>query len=210
METIKEKSEDRLPLLSQTPDTWAQFVLKEPLKLLNDHAYLERKAATNALDLLNRWPDGTSPQRWIKRLAGVARDETQHLDSVTRLLLQRGGTLERTHRSPYASELRKLVRDGSGPVELADRLMISALLEARSCERFDLLARFSTEKTLSEFYRGLWSSEFGHYRVFLELAQEVIPASQLNTRWRVLRQKEAALVARLPLAPQMLSGTHAS
>src|SRR5688572_8993768 len=107
------------PLLSETPDSWARAVLLDPLALLNDHAYLEKKAAANALELLNRWPEPAPPKLWITTLANVARDETVHLARVCKLLQRRGGRLHKMHSNPYASELRRLVRRGDGTRELA-------------------------------------------------------------------------------------------
>src|SRR5688500_18998360 len=128
-----------LPLRCVTPPAWARQVLREPLALLNDHAHLEKKAATNALELLNRWPEPNPPENWVSAMTAVARDEVEHLAVVSRILARRGGKLTKSHANPYASALHKLVRKGTGPAELVDRLMISALIEARSCERFALL-----------------------------------------------------------------------
>ena len=86
------------------------------------------KAASNALELMNRWPEPVCPEGWVTTLASVARDEAAHLNSVTRLLSQRGGKLERLHKNPYAHDLRRLVRKGAGVQELLDRLLVSALL----------------------------------------------------------------------------------
>src|SRR4028118_2189351 len=129
-----------LPLKYATPPAWAADALRRPLELLNDHAHLEKKAASNALELLNRWPEPSPPENWVAAMTAIARDEVEHLSVVCRLLARRGGRLTRQHRNPYASDLHKLVRRGQGPGELVDRLMISALIEARSCERFRLLA----------------------------------------------------------------------
>src|SRR5262252_10557900 len=101
-----------LPLRYVTPRQWAAQVLEEPLLLLNDHAHLEKKAATNALELLNRWPEPNPPENWVTAMTAVARDEVEHLATVTRLLARRGGKLSRQHGNPYASELHKLVRKG--------------------------------------------------------------------------------------------------
>ena len=120
-----------LPLLCRTPDSWAEVVLEQPLALLSDHAYLEKKAASNALELLNRWPEPNGPKNWVVTLSAVARDEASHLHAVTRLLDQRGGKLERLHRNLYANELRRLVRKGTGSREILDRLLVAALIEAR-------------------------------------------------------------------------------
>src|SRR4051795_11619073 len=101
-----------LPLKYATPPEWAAAVLSAPLELLNDHAHLEKKAAANALELLNRWPEPRPPENWVTAMTAVARDEVEHLSTVTRLLARRGGRLSRQHGNPYASELHKLVRKG--------------------------------------------------------------------------------------------------
>src|SRR3954469_21677184 len=142
--------ESELPLRYQTPTSWAVKALSRPLELLNDHAHLEKKAATNALELLNRWPEPNPPENWVAAMTAIARDEVEHLSVVSRLLARRGGRLTRQHSNPYASELHKLVRKGQGPGELIDRLMISALIEARSCERFHLLALSCKDRELSK------------------------------------------------------------
>ncbi len=142
-----------IPLLSRTPDSWAARVIQDAPALLNDHAYLEKKAASNALELLNRWPEPDCPPDWVSTLSAIASDETAHLASVVRLLNRRGGRLQRTHRNPYANALRGLVRKGCGKEELVDRLLISALIEARSCERFEVLARCCRDPELARFYR---------------------------------------------------------
>src|SRR6476661_7391883 len=110
-----------LPLRYITPAPWAASALRDPLALLNDHAHLEKKAATNALELLNRWPEPNPPENWVAAMTAVARDEVEHLATVSRLLARRGGRLTKQHANPYASELHKLVRKGQGPAELIDR-----------------------------------------------------------------------------------------
>src|SRR5438270_1919513 len=157
-----------LPLHSATPPEWGRAVLRDPLRLLIDHAFLERKAANNALELMTRWPNEWA-EGWVETMTAVARDEAAHLAQVTRLLARRGGKLERIHKNPYANALRLLVRKG-GPGEVLDRLLVSALIEVRSCERFAVLgeAAASIEDTeLATFYRALYASEIGHYKVFL-------------------------------------------
>ncbi|MBV9080205.1 MAG: tRNA-(ms[2]io[6]A)-hydroxylase, partial [Elusimicrobia bacterium] len=118
---------EKLPLRSATPDAWAASALSDPIALLSDHAYLERKAASNALELLNRWPEPERPAAWTSALSSVARDEAMHLNQVIQILQKRGGHLERLHRSAYAADLRALVRRGQAKDELVDRLLVSAL-----------------------------------------------------------------------------------
>jgi tRNA-(ms[2]io[6]A)-hydroxylase len=196
-----------LPVLVRTPDAWADSVLQQPLALLSDHAYLERKAASNALELLNRWPEPTCPESWVGTLSAIARDEASHLHAVIRLLEQRRGRLERLHRNPYANDLRKLVRKGSGSRELLDRLLVAALIEVRSCERFEILARRCSDRELANFYRGLWAAEFGHYAVFLRLAEDIIPEGEVHKRWEQMLEAEAQIISMQPPGPRIHSGT---
>jgi tRNA-(ms[2]io[6]A)-hydroxylase len=190
----------------RTPDAWATAVLREPLALLNDHAYLEKKAAANALELLNRWPEPRCPRLWVSTLAGVARDETAHLALVCRLLQRRGGRLEKTHKNSYATELRQHVRRGRGRQELLDRLLVSALIEARSCERFEVLGRVTAEPDLAKLYQGLYQSENKHFAVFLRLAGYVCFDEDVKTRWQELLVAEAEILAAQPPGPRMHGG----
>jgi tRNA-(ms[2]io[6]A)-hydroxylase len=195
---------DELPLHSVTPIEWGRSVLADPNRLLIDHAFLEKKAATNALELLTRWPnewlDG-----WVETMTAVARDEVAHLAQVVRILAGRGGRLERFHKNPYANDLRRLVRKGE-PVELLDRLLVAALIEVRSCERFAVLASASTDAELAAFYRSLFASELGHYRVFLHLARQFNKPSALEARWQEMLAAEAAILAAQEPGPRIHSG----
>ncbi len=197
-----------LPLLTRTPDAWAAVALSDPVALLNDHAYLEKKAATNALELLNRWPSPSCLGEWTTILSAIAGDEASHLAAVVRLLSERGGHLDRSHRNDYANRLRLRVRKGRGDKELLDRLLVSALIELRSCERFEVLARHCREcdPVLGRFYRRLWSSELGHYRVFLQLSGWVVPREELDERWREMLAVEAEAIAAQPPGPRIHSG----
>jgi tRNA-(ms[2]io[6]A)-hydroxylase len=198
---------DELPLKYKTPDSWAKTALADLSALLSDHAYLERKAASNALLLLNRWPEPNCPDTWVTTLSSIARDEALHLNAVTRLIKARGGKLERLHRNPYVMALHELIRSGQGPREIADRLLVSALIEARSCERFDVLARNCADAELAQFYRGLWSSELGHYTVFLNLAGEILPKEELDQRWAWMLEQEAKIMEKQPAGSKIHSGT---
>jgi tRNA-(ms[2]io[6]A)-hydroxylase len=202
-----------LPLLITTPDEWADEALADPLALLNDHAHLEKKAAANALELLLRWPERNPPENWVKAMTSIAKDEVEHLALVTRLLARRGGHLSRSHSNGYAAALRKLVRRGLGEMDTIDRLMISALIEARSCERFEILARRSEDEELARIYRGLWSSERGHYLVFIDLARQVaerIGFTEVDARWREMLELEASILQAQSPGPRIhawLSGS---
>jgi len=203
---MPDKSFD-LPLRYVTPKSWTNAVIAKPLELLNDHAHLEKKAATNALELLNRWPEPNPPENWVAAMTAIARDEVEHLATVSRLLARRGGRLTKSHHNPYAADLHKLVRRGRGSEELVDRLMISALIEARSCERFKLLADgVADDQELSRLYKALWSSEHGHYRTFIDLAEQILPSDAVATRWDQMLDEESKIIQRQSPGPRMHSG----
>jgi tRNA 2-(methylsulfanyl)-N6-isopentenyladenosine37 hydroxylase len=195
---------DELPLCSRTPLAWAESVLREPVALLIDHAFLEKKAANNAMELMTRWPNDEFPG-WVETMTGIARDEAAHLSQVIRLLTRRGGTLARTHKNPYANELRLLVRKG-GIEDTVDRLLVSALIEARSCERFSVLARAASDPELSTLYQRLFSSELGHYTVFVKLARKAAPVESVEARWKEVLEAEAEILARQEPGPRIHSG----
>ena len=159
-----------------------------------------------ALELLDRWPGPVPPPKWIQTMTAIAKDEVEHLALVTRLIRERGGKMTKHHRNDYAAALRKLVRLGQGNCDLLDRLMVSALIEARSCERFAVLAENCADAELAKLYRGLWASEAGHYRAFLEHADELLPAAEVEERWDEMLDAEARIIVAQPPSPTMHSG----
>jgi tRNA 2-(methylsulfanyl)-N6-isopentenyladenosine37 hydroxylase len=195
---------DGLPLRSQTPIEWGRAVLRDPVALLIDHAFLEKKAANNALEMLTRWP-GDWVEGWVETMTGVARDETAHLAQVARILVKRGGRLERIHKNPYANALRLLVRKG-GSGEVMDRLLVAALIEVRSCERFAVLSQTAQDPELAAFYRALYSSEMGHYKVFLRLARKISGKAAVEARWQEVLEAEARILSRQEPGPRIHSG----
>jgi tRNA-(ms[2]io[6]A)-hydroxylase len=193
-----------LPLHSRTPIEWGHSVLADPLSLLADHVFLEKKAANNAMELMTRWPNDWMPG-WVETMTTIARDEAAHLAQVTRILIRRGGRLSRIHKNPYANSLRLLVRKGE-PFEILDRLLVSALIEARSCERFGVLAAASEDAELAAFYRALFSSELGHYKIFLKLARNIADGAAAETRWQQMLAAEAQILSQQPKGSAIHSG----
>ena len=195
---------ETLPLHSWTPVDWGRAVLAQPIPLLVDHAFLEKKAANNAMDMLTRWPnqwvDG-----WVETLTSVAKDEAAHLAQVMRILVRRGGRLARAHKNPYANALRALARKGEA-AEALDRLLVSALIEVRSCERFAVLATASEDAELASFYKALYISEYGHYRVFLRLAAKIERKPAVDARWQEMLAAEARILAEQEPGPRIHSG----
>jgi len=198
--------EEDLPLLYRTPPEWAAVALASPLLLLNDHAHLEKKAAGNALDMLARWPEPSPPENWVHSMTSIASDEIAHLQLVTKILSRRGGRLTKAHQNPYAAELRSHVRRGGGTEETLDRLLVSALIEARSCERFRLLGDHCPDEELARLYEGLYRSEAGHYRVFLALARALPDRPAVDARWEEFLRLEKEIIQRQPPGPTMHSG----
>ncbi len=194
-----------LPLHSRTPLEWGTAVLRDPIPLLIDHAFLEKKAALNAMELMTRWPSEWV-EGWVETMTGVARDEAAHLAQVTRILIKRGGKMGRGHSNPYANALRQLVRKG-GESEALDRLLVSALIELRSCERFGVLsAAAENDPELAKLYQALYSSELGHYKVFLRLARKVAGKVAVDVRWQEMLAHEARILAQQETGPRMHSG----
>ncbi len=200
------RSNKTLPLRYQTPPQWAEAVLREPLELLSDQAYLEKKAANNALEFLNLWPTARPPLHWLSSISTIARDETAHLQLVLKLLEKKGGILARSHKNQYAADLRKLVRAGKDIHDLADRLLVSALIEARSCERFERLVEAGSDAELNKFYGSLISSENGHYQLFLDMAKKVVSAREIENRWDKLLDEEAVIIQAQAPGPRIHSG----
>ncbi len=125
---------------------------------------------------------------------------------VLRLLEKRGGKLPKTHRNPYALALQQWVRKGKGSDELADRLLISALIEARSCERFERLAEAAPDGELARFFGSLVKSEKGHYQIFIGMAGSVLAEEKVSARWKYLAEKEAEIIETQPAGPRVHSG----
>lgn len=195
-----------LPLHWFTPAEWAEQVLREPMALLNDHSWLEKKAASNALEMIHRWPEPNPPENWVAAMTAIARDEVEHLGLVAKLISRRGGRLNKSHANPYATGLRDLVRWSRGPEELMDRLMVSALIEARSCERFYLLGEYCTDRELAKVYRSLYASEAGHYETFIDLARQLTDAGDADKRWEHMLKEEAKIIRKQTPGPRMHSG----
>lgn len=199
-----DEARDVLPLTWWTPLGWAEVVLADDLALLADHAQLEREAARNALRLMRRAPSDVDMLAWTTRLNGVARDEVGHLGAVVARLADRGGTLGRSFSNPYARDLHALVRSGRGRDEVADLLLVSALIECRSCERFAHLA--ATDHDLAGFFGSLMASELGHHRLFLTLAGWVAGEDAADARWTELLGEEGRIAVAQPSGPRIHAG----
>ena len=178
-------------LLAPTPDGWVQAAAARWRELLNDHAQCEKKAASTALALMFTYPEDRPLAAALSRLA---REELRHFEQVQKLMTALEVPFERQRPGRYASGLRSLLRTAD-PGRKLDLLLTGALIEARSCERFRLLApRLPAE--VGGFYAQLAKSEARHFEQYLDLAHQAAPS-----RWRDRLCELAGHEARLATSP---------
>ena len=184
----------RVALRCPTGPRWLAHALAHLDAVLIDHAHCEKKAAANALSLLQSYPEVPGLPAHMARLA---REESGHLARVLQLLERRGLVLGRDPGDPYAQALQQLVRTPAAERQL-DRLLVAAIIEARSCERLGLLAGGLLDPDLRRFYGELARSEDGHQKLFLRLATTV-QGDAVWPRLEGLLEAEAELVRRMPV-----------
>jgi tRNA-(ms[2]io[6]A)-hydroxylase len=180
-------------LRSETDPRWTAVAVEGLGSTLADHAHCEKKAAASALKLVADHPD--RPEL-VRALAKLAQEELSHLLAVLAEMARLGVAPTPDEGDPYAQALVRLVRGGA--TALVDRLLVSALIEARSCERLLLLARALPDPRLRELYARLAQSEGGHERLFVDLAVRE-GGTAARARLEVLAAEEARIVAALPL-----------
>jgi len=183
-------------LLAPTPERWIEVACERWPELLIDHAYCEKKAASTALALIFAYPER---ERRNLELSRLAREELRHFEQVTRLMARLSVPFRRLRPGRYAAGLRAALRT-SEPHRQLDLLLAGALIEARSCERFALLAP-RLPQPLGEFYAGLCAAEARHGELYVAWAREVggelaVGADGVDwrTRLRELAGIEAGLV----------------
>lgn len=172
-----------------TPGGWIEAALADQATLLIDHANCEKKAAATAMALLHRHTDNSTLMNKMSRLA---REELRHFEQVLGLMGKRGIAYETVTASRYAGGLHGLVRKRD-PGRLVDTLLLGALIEARSCERFAALAPH-LDSELSEFYLSLLKSESRHFRDYLALAESVAERGEIAERLIVFKALEQQLI----------------
>lgn len=176
-------------LLCKTPQLWIENALANPKLLLIDHANCEKKAASTALNLIYRYVDNFD---LLNKMSRLAREELRHFEQVIAIMKRRNIDYRQITASRYAVTLREAVRPND-PDKLVDILIVGALIEARSCERFARIAPF-LDKELQAFYSSLLKSEGRHYRDYLTLARKVASAQEVDSRLEVFLQIEKQLV----------------
>jgi tRNA-(ms[2]io[6]A)-hydroxylase len=189
-------------LCHSTPASWVPHALRDPGALLLDQLQCEMKAATTALSLLAKNPQAAC---LVAPLLQVAREELDHYARIHQLLLARGLVPEPVTPSPYMSEMRR--RAAVGPHEpLLDRLLLSALVETRSCERFRLLSVAAGEPGLRALFAELVGSEAGHAALYVRLAKDLFRDKEVERRLAVLSGIESAILGELAPGAALHSG----
>lgn len=180
-----------LCLKSSTDPGYASKFMQNLEEMLVDHAHCEKKAASTALNLLFRYPERAD---LVGRMAEVVEEEIQHFQAVLALLQQRGWAYRRQRPSRYAGRLIALVRTGDETLEFVDRMLVCALIEARSCERFHVLGAHLEDTTLATFYRSLFESEARHYMTYVRLATAYSEEGLVRARLEEMATAEAELL----------------
>ncbi|CAG4994664.1 hypothetical protein DYBT9275_01441 [Dyadobacter sp. CECT 9275] len=185
-----------------TDPRWVNIAAMKIGDILIDHAYCEQKAASSCISLIVHYPEKA---KLVEVLTPIVSEEWGHFQRVLKELRKRNIPLGRQRKDEYVGRLLKLVRNkGDYEEALLDRLLLCALIEARSCERFKLLSESLDDDALTKFYRELMISEAGHYRTFIELAEEYIPVDIVRKRWKELLASEAEIMKELePRADRM-------
>ncbi len=174
-----------------TPQAWCEMASKQLDLILLDHAHCEKKAASTALNLMYRYPQHTD---LIYRLSRFAREELRHFEQVLKIMQSRGVALQHLAPSRYAGTLHKQIST-SEPRRLVDTLLVSAFIEARSCERFRVLMPYLDDE-LAKFYGGLYAAEERHFTTYLAMARQhaSLHGIDAEARIRELRVVENDLV----------------
>lgn len=186
-----------LGLKLPTDPRWVNLAEMDLAEILTDHAYCEQKAATSCISLIQMYPD--KPEL-VKGLAPIVTEEWGHFRLVLLELERRQLKLGYQRKDEYVNELFKFEKKGGSREDrLLERLLICALIEARSCERFRLLSIGLAEDDLKEFYHKFMISEAGHYRLFIDLAKTYFPEAVVKARWQAYLDKEAEILENLEL-----------
>lgn len=182
-----------LKLQLPTDPLWVKNVVESNIEeLLTDHAFCEQKAASNAITLIVQNPNLSD---LVQEMTALVQEEMEHFKRVHEIILERGYTLGRERKDNYVNELRKFIVMGGGrAAQLVDRLLFSAMIEARSCERFKVLSENINDVQLSEFYHELMVSEATHYSMFIRLAKKYAGDIDVDSRWKQYLAYEAQVV----------------
>ncbi|MGB5420176.1 tRNA-(ms[2]io[6]A)-hydroxylase [Algibacter sp.] len=181
-----------LGLKLATDPRWVNIVESNIEEILTDHAWCEQKAATNAITIITLNSEHTE---LVTDLLLLAQEELEHFQMVHDIIKKRGYKLGRERKDSYVNELYKFMnKGGSKQQSMVDRLLFSAMIEARSCERFKLLSQKINDKELAKFYHELMISEAGHYTTFIGFARQYGKGIDVDKRWQELIDFEAEVI----------------
>ena len=177
---------------------WVNIAEKNLEEILSDHAFCEQKAASTAISLIVSFPEYTE---LVQEMIALVEEEMSHFKMVHDLILERGFTLGRDRKDAYVSKLLQFFpKGGSRTTQLVHRLLLAALIEARSCERFRLLSENLEDKKLAKFYRKLMISEANHYSSFLGFARQYGERKEVDDKWEALLEFEAEIMKSLSVS----------
>jgi tRNA-(ms[2]io[6]A)-hydroxylase len=178
-----------------TDPRWVDIAEKHIGDILTDHAYCEQKAATSCISMIVQFFD---KEKLVEMLTPLVTEEWDHFARVLAELKKRNLVLGPPRKDDYVDELNKLIKKGGNrEQQLVEKLLLNALIEARSCERFRLLWKEIGDEELRHFYYELMVSEAGHYKNFLALAKVYQDPAAVHLRWHELLTKEAVIVKNL-------------
>ena len=181
-----------LGLKLPTDPRWVNIVEKDLQEILTDHAYCEQKAASNAISIIVKFPEYPEV---VKEMVRICHEEMAHFDQVHDEILQRGFTLGKERKDDYVQDLLGFIMTGgSREKHFVERMLFSAMIEARSCERFKILSEEIKDEGLRVFYRGLMESEAEHYATFIGFAKKYGKDIDVDVRWQAFLEFEAGLM----------------
>ena len=192
---MNEAERNILGLHLPTDPRWVDLTTISLQDILTDHAYCEQKAATSCISLIQRYPDKTE---LVNELSPIVTEEWGHFRLVLQELRKRNLHLGKQRKDEYVNKLLQFeIKGGREEDRLLDKLLICALIEARSCERFKRLSEGLNDDYLRNFYRRFMESEAGHYVTFIELAETYIDKEKVRRRWDEWLAYEAEVIQHL-------------
>ncbi len=181
-----------LGLKLRTDPRWVNLIENNLEAVLSDHAWCEKKAASNAIALLTY--NSVLPA-FVDSIAAIAIEEMQHFEMVVKIIRERGLKLLMEEKDNYVNELYQFMKkDGSRTQALTERLLFAAMVEARSCERFKTLSENIDDEELAKFYRELMESEANHYTTFLNFARQYGTDVDVDKRWKEWLDQEDQII----------------
>ena len=185
-----------------TDPRWVNMAEMNLEDILTDHAFCEQKATTNCISLVQKYSDR---DLLVEKVTPIVSEEWSHFRLVLKELKKRGLKLGLQRKDEYVNQLFRFIKKGlTADKVLLDKLLVCAMIEARSCERFRLLSIALKEESLRQFYHKFMVSEAGHYRLFLDLAAHYSGKEKMQKRWQECLAFEAKIVVNLePRADRM-------